>query len=194
MIKITRNDTFVKSEKGPDWFNEFIRFFCENQKPNSVASNLSDIINNRTVESVVKSYREQVGLDIVGVENEKENNMKIAEEKPTKKFISKRAAKENIILLIESRPDIKEAIESFCRHSGGTKSTHSIINFLRNELGNELVSFTDDNLINYINEYKNKHNEKDQDNKNNKTNVGLVGTDKENSYDDAVADYISHGA
>jgi hypothetical protein len=68
MSKITRNDVFVRDEKGPEWFNDFLRSFSE-QKTSGVLQDILDTITNKklqTVDGVVKNYREQVGLDILG--------------------------------------------------------------------------------------------------------------------------------
>ncbi len=66
MTKISRNDIYVRDERGADWFNDFLQSFAK-EKPASVQDILNAILNKKTetVESVVQSYREQVGLDII---------------------------------------------------------------------------------------------------------------------------------
>jgi len=107
-----------------------------------------------------------------------------------KKFISKRAADEtqSVIVLIEKDPKIKSDIHSICEHSGGHRNTLSIVNFLRDILGKELVSFSDGDLKEYIEsikkEYKNDLDDQDVD-------AGLIGLKDED--EDKTADYIEHG-
>ena len=57
-----------------------------------------------------------------------------------------------------SNPELVSAIESLCKHSGGTKKIQSLITFLREKLGNE-VSFSDDGLIQYLTEHKERFRE-----------------------------------
>jgi len=109
--------------------------------------------------------------------------------------ISVRQAAEykSMLAVITNDPKLKEAIESFVRNSGGHKSTYSIINFLREKMGNELVRFTDEELKKYIEdrkeEFKQTKNQGDED----FADVGLVGTDSNEEYHDDVADYFNHG-
>jgi ATP-dependent DNA ligase len=111
-------------------------------------------------------------------------------EQPMRK-LSKRhitAEVESVITIITNDPEIKKAIESFSRNSGGTKSTTSIIQFLRERLGPS-VKFNDQDLINYIEDIK-KSNKLTT--RQDTVDVGRVGLDKENAREDDVADYISH--
>jgi ATP-dependent DNA ligase len=65
-MTITRNDIYVRDEKGPDWFNDFLQSFAKS-KPASI-QDILDAINNKrsaTVEDVVSMYRDQVGLDLI---------------------------------------------------------------------------------------------------------------------------------
>lgn len=99
---------------------------------------------------------------------------------------------ENIIDVLNNNPELKEIIDSFCINSGGTKNTHSIINYLRKKLGNNLVRFSDKDLIKYIEERK--ENFKDHHSNDFAAHdVGRVGIDVEENYGDQVADYYSHG-
>lgn len=109
------------------------------------------------------------------------------------KYISKRAEEvdksDDVVILIMNDESLKNAIDSLLEHSGGSKSSHSIINWLRNKLGKEKVSYTDDNLINYIKErqeyFKQNLTEDPFD------DIGRIGTDHD--YTDTTADYINHG-
>lgn len=106
------------------------------------------------------------------------------------RYISKRASDEqkDVVVIIEQDPKLKSNIHSLCQHSGGHRNTLSIINFLRNILGNDLVSFSDDDLKKYIEDIKKKYKtELEEDN----VDIGLVGLDDND--DDKVADYIEHG-
>lgn len=99
-------------------------------------------------------------------------------------LISKRAG------VLELHPDIKKIIDSYCHNTGGTKSIHSIISFLRDRFGNE-IKFNDDELKKYIESRKahfRTHHEEF-----NAEDVGKVGTEPSNNYADDVADYYSHG-
>ena len=107
-------------------------------------------------------------------------------------FLSIKQAQNDIVELFEKNPEIKNMIDSFCQHSGGTKSTNSIINRLREKLGNELVRFSDKDLINYIEERKHHYKEHLSEDSSS-FEVGMVGTDPGETYEDNVADYITHG-
>lgn len=96
-----------------------------------------------------------------------------------------------IIDKIENDPEVMRDIESFCQHSGGFKSTISIINFLRKKFPNDLISFTDKGLIAYIDKIKESH--KAESGKTS-LDVGSVGTRSEDNNDDNIADYVMHGA
>jgi len=114
------------------------------------------------------------------------------EVKYSKAFISIRQAyNQDIISIIESKPDIVSAIQSLCRHSGGHKNTHAIIRFLRNKLGHELIQYSDQDLIKYIEKIKNEFK---SDTNQEHVDVGLIGLDNTNDFQDNAADYINHGA
>jgi len=99
------------------------------------------------------------------------------------------AETKNIVSIITNDPELKKAIDSFCEHSGGHKSTHSMIQYLREKLGHELVRFSDKDLIAYIEDKKKgcKHLTTEED-----IDVGRVGIDENDYHDDDVADYVSH--
>ena len=98
----------------------------------------------------------------------------------------------NINELLQNNPKLKSSIDSFCEYSGGNKSTHSIVDNLRNKFGNDLISFSDDELISYIEErkkhFKDYHSDDLAD-----TEVGKAGLNPHDNYEDQVADYITHG-
>ena len=196
MTKVTRNDLFVRDENGPDWFNEFLRSFS-NSKPSTVNDILEAITNKKgeTVESVVQSYREQVGLDALS-QPEDTDNIKTSTTKQASSVrpLSIRHAQEenkSVVEMIESSPELRSAVDSFCEHSGGTKNTHSIIRFLRDRLGKNAVSYTDEELLDYIEQRKDRFRKDIKED--NKVDFGLVGTDAQEDYEDNVADYTSHG-
>jgi ATP-dependent DNA ligase len=104
--------------------------------------------------------------------------------KQASRFISKRAG------VLDLHPDVKKIIDSYCHNTGGTKSVHSIISFLRDRFGNE-IKFNDEELKKYIEDRKahfHTHHESF-----NAEDVGKVGTESSNEYDDSTADYFSHG-
>jgi len=175
MSKIYRNDIFVKPEKGGDEvFNEFLRI-CRDQK-----DVLDAVIGKKTnsgAAEVVQQYREAVGLDLI----------KEADKKEAKPFISKRAAN---LAILEKYPELVKMIDSFCASSGGTKSTHSILNQLREKFGHD-ISFSDSELMEYIEEHKKRHHHDHSKDQN--FDVGRVGIDHDSDFSDNVADYMSHG-
>jgi hypothetical protein len=80
-------------------------------------------------------------------------------------------------------------IESFCSCSGGHKSPLSIILSLREKLGREDISYTDPELLAFINKCKAKHQQScSQDHQH--FEAGQVGTQKDDHNEDRVADYF----
>ena len=83
MTKVSRADIYIKDEKGPSWFDEFLHSLAGNK-----TSNIQDILDainnkrNKSIEKVVQEYREQTGLDILGTfdddDNVKESSIKNA--------------------------------------------------------------------------------------------------------------------
>jgi hypothetical protein len=151
-------------------------------------------INNtqaKTVENVVKDYRNQVGLDKVNANEDDGDNPECKKSKASFRPLSKRHAMQlnqtpSVVLVIKEDPQLEKDVDSLCRHSGGTKSTHSIIQFLREKLGEDRVSYTDDELKKYIEDNKSKY-KIDVDDSD--FDVGLVGVVDLSEYDDDVADY-----
>lgn len=105
-------------------------------------------------------------------------------------YISKRAEEEqkSVILLIEEDPKLKNNLNSICEKSGGHRDTLSIINFLRGVLGKEVVSFSDDDLKEYIEHIKNKYKQDLEED----VDAGLVGLEDDKG-ENQKADYIEHG-
>jgi hypothetical protein len=191
MTKVSRNDIFIRDENGPEWFEEFLRSLA-GQKQSSLQDILDSINNQRskTIESVVQSYREQVGLDALAKDDDNTTTT-VKKSEASRRLSIRHAINEeqtNIIEKIKSDPDIQAAVDSMLQHSGGNKKTHAIIDFLRDKLGADLVSYTDDALNEYIEEKR--KNFKSIEEKENPSHVGLVGLEDE--YDDDVADYILH--
>lgn len=192
---VSRSDVYARSEHGGDWFDEFLRNYDVNKKayPTSIQEIMGIITDKRgeTVESVVKKYREQVGLDLVTSSEEEEDNVKMAS--CSKRPLSIRYAEEkkSIVEAIESNKGLKMAIESLCKHSGGHKPIQSLIGFIRKEIGND-VSYSDDQLEQYLMDMKSKY-QTYQGEANDGSYVGLVGLDNNNHiYDDNTADYMNN--
>lgn len=195
MTKISRNDLFMRSEKGPSWFDEFLKTYAETGEK-SEASSINDILSaiqdkrGETVASVVENYRKQVGLDAITAGSQ------IKQASSDTMFLSNRHASlkeedHGVVVLIQKDPSIAKAIDSFCEHSGGNKGTHAIINFLRNKLGKEKVSYTDQELIDFIESRKKSFQNGDDELVIEVGEVGLSGDGDD--YEDKMADYVTHG-
>lgn len=184
-MKIYRNDIYVRSESGGAWFNEFLHSLAETKE--SSYQELIDAINykkSETVKGVVDEYRKMVGLD--RVESSSDNSSEC-------RSLSVRHAKildNDIVSIIEKDPKLREEIRSLCEHSGGTKNTHSIIDHLRGKLGKELVSYSNSDLVDYIEKAKKEY---QGDVEEQSADVGRVGIETEDNPEDNVADYITHG-
>lgn len=192
----------MRDENGGDWFQEFLKTMAyPNSQPTSVQEILESITNTRsaTVEGVIQNYRDQVGLDIISSDEDGQIKTASVKERPLSKrdsntrYLSTRHAGMGPVITV--MPKLKEnnkllkSIDSFCEHSGGTKNTPSIINHLREMLGTDLVSYTDKELKDYIEERKKHFNEDDDQDD---YEVGLVGQDKAEDYDDDIADYQTY--
>jgi len=187
MTKVSRNDIYVRDENGPEWFNAFLHSIA-NSKSDTVHDIVS-AIKDETVESRVRDYREQVGLDVLSATDEEDKeNIKTASSRP----LSIRHAEEmkGVVNMIEDDPKLRRAIDSFCEHSGGTKNTLSIMRFVREKLGKDVVSYTDDELKAYIDQRKKHFKQELTDS--GEPDVGRVGLDNEDSYNDDVADYATY--
>ena len=96
----------------------------------------------------------------------------------------------SVVEIVEADPNLIAAIESFCKHSGGHKSIHTIIEYLRERLG-DIVSYNDDGLKEYIDGVKSKYKVDKEDGC---VDPGAIGTERTNQYTDNTADYITHGS
>lgn len=193
MTKVSRNDIYVRDENGPDWFTEFLRTYDINKSayPTSIQDIMGIITNRRgeTVESIVKKYREQVGLDMVQSSDEDDQQVKNASY-TTRPLSIRQAAEESTVDKIKSDKGLQDALESLCKHSGGHKSIQALISFLRDELGPD-VSYSDEALKKYLTECKDKFMSQECEDKDDRSHVGLVGLDNANDiYEDDTADYI----
>ena len=103
--------------------------------------------------------------------------------------IRQAAEKRDVVAIIMKTKELKDAIDSFCKNTDGTKETAAIINYLRDQLGPELVNFADPKLKAYIEDRKKEC--KHQTNQET-IDVGRVGTDGKEHRDDDVADYVHH--
>lgn len=196
MSIISRSSTYIKSEKGGDWFDEFLRTYANSGNNFSPVSDIVSAISSKqaeTVDSVVRKYREQVGLDIIA--NDSNDNIKIASNNNISLSIRQANLnnnKNNVLVIIKNDPSIVKAIDSLCQHSGGNKNTHAIISYLRDKLGTDLINYTDKDLINYINDIKSKY-KLDNSKEDNAIDIGSLGVDVSEQFEDNVADYITHG-
>lgn len=193
MTKVSRNEIFVKAERGGDWLDDFVRIYSEmKDEPTSIDEILGAINNKRseTIDSVMEKYREQAGLNALS--GSEQMHVKTASTTPLSVRHAALQGTPSAVSIIQKDPSVEKAIDSLCKHSGGTKSTHAIINYLRNVLGKELVSYTDKDLIKYIEDRKKafRHEEPVED----MADVGMVGLeDDKDLYGDGVADYVQHG-
>jgi len=204
MSKVSRNDIYARDEKGAQWFEDFLQSFAESKHYS--LQDMLDIMNNKkagdSVESVVSQYREMVGLDAITSEDD---NSKLKVEASAPRFLSARHAKgeeekeekevesdepQGVILLIKQNPDIDDDIRSLCEHSGGTKNTMAILNFLRERLGNEVVSYNDDALKSYIDEVKKEYATEQEEPP---VDVGLVGIDVVENQGSETPEFMEHG-
>lgn len=191
MTKVTRNDVFVRGEKGGEWFDEFLKSFAKD-RPSSVQDILSAINNKRgeTVESVVQNYREQVGLDAFSSTDDSDDTPVKNASAPFRPLSKRHAAEvKSVVEMIKKDEDIQAAIDSHCEHSGGNKNTHTLIHFLRQLLGGD-VSFSDNELKEYLEERKNQF--KDDKTEKSPRDVGLIGTDPHEHHDDDIADFMKN--
>lgn len=103
--------------------------------------------------------------------------------------ISSRVVSASLADIFQKHPEIVKDIDSLCQHSGGHKSLHSILNFLRDKLGPELISFSDEELIKYI---ENKKSQYTVDPHTPSYEAGLVGV-QDQDYSDNQAEYFKTG-
>lgn len=190
MTVVSRSDVFVRSEKGGEWLEEFVHRMA-NQNP-STLQNIMDIITNqqgKSVSSVVEDYRKQVGMDAISQDDKNDEQIKNASNKPLSIRHAKVQSARTILPELKKNPDIIKDIDSLCEHSGGTKNTLSIVNYLRSKFGKDIVSFSDQELKDYIEERKNMFYKGKSDET---YDVGLVGQETQNDFHDDVADYQAH--
>ena len=196
MSNVARNDLYARDERGPEWFNDFLKSLADSpEKPTSIQEILSAINNKRgeTVEGVVQDYRERVGLDLVHSSEDQADDGTVKQASKRFRPLSIRhAVDQSAVDKIKGDSSLSSALESMCRHSGGTKKLQSLISFLRDKLGDD-ISFSDTELVKYLKECKEKFKEDitpDLDG----DYVGLVGIkdDSSGSRDDDLADYIKN--
>lgn len=190
MTVVSRSDVYARSEKGGEWFEEFIRRMAD-QHP-ATLKDVMDIITNKqsqTVEGVVESYREQVGLDALSQSDSDGEQIKRANFRPLSIRHAKMGPSQSILPKIKNNPEIVKDIDSMCEHSGGTKNTLSIMNYLRDKFGKDLISFSDQELKDYIEERKQKFYQNESDEA---YDVGLVGQERQEDFEDDIADYQTH--
>jgi len=199
-MRISRSDVFVRSESGGEWMEDFLYHFSKNKESKMTTQDIMSAIDGikpNTVSAVVDNYREMVGLDKIS-ETESDTIVVKASRNPTRS-LSCRVAKESIeeetapiILIMKDHPEVEKDIDSLCRHSGGNKSTSAIIHYLRNMLGPDTVSFTDDSIVDYVNDVRSKY-QSDEDDAADELDVGLIGTEPPPDGDSDTAEYFSNG-
>ena len=194
MVKITHSDVYIRDESGPEWFRDFIRSFSKDKC--STTQDILGVINNKkseAVSDVVDNYKELTGFNQLLKDKDGNGIISKASSKPLS--IRHAAIEQNVVDVIKSDYNLSAAVDSFCEHTGGNKKIHSIINFLRDKLGPELISHNNQDLVDYINSRKDFFkdditNECEDVDK----NIGMVGKNNTNcNYDDDIADYITHG-
>jgi hypothetical protein len=176
-LAITRNDIYERAERGPEWLESFFRSFAENQNEEIV-----NIIKNAPdVASIVKSYRDMVCLDAALSEDE---TVKTAGVKGRQ--LSKRAEEKSTVDVLKADENLLKQVESLLHNSGGHKKTVTIIRFLRDELGKESASFSDEELKDFIEHLREKHQPHTPDCE---CDAGKVGLNKEDFAGDGKAEY-----
>jgi hypothetical protein len=185
-MAIERSDEFIRSESGGETFQELFRLLTA--QPNT--QDLLNAINGKrteTVESLVQSYREQVGLDLITAD-EAELEVKTASIKKAKPISQRhKLAEPKVLILLQQDPALLGEVESLCTHSGGHKSNHALIDLLRERLGKDDVSLSDPELHKFLDELKTRVK---QPVEHHHHDPGAVGT-RSNSTEDNAADY--HG-
>lgn len=152
-MTFNRGDDHIKQEHGGETLDEFFRLLTAASNPTQELLNAINGKRTETVASLVQSYREQVGLDLVEANEAPE--IKTASKKTC--FLSKRHKTASLQDLLQSNPEVAKDIDSFCSHSGGHKSTHAILHALRDKLGPDVISYSDQELIAYIESRKDQH-------------------------------------
>jgi len=177
-------------ERAPAYLDDIVCKDCNEKMPLGVKKSAAGYFLGRSCNC--GPYSRESGY--FGTREDAENELKFYQN-PTRleaniRPLSIRHAKElDAVSLITNDPKIVQDIESLCEHSGGTKNTHSIINYLREKLGKD-ISYSDKDLAKYIEDVKKKYMEQTEDLNN---DVGRIGLDNEENPDDAAADYIEHG-
>jgi ATP-dependent DNA ligase len=100
------------------------------------------------------------------------------------------AQAQSVVEMIKQNPQIQSQIDSFFEHSGGTKSITTVLDFLRNNLKDVYVSYSDHDLLEYLKERKQHFRQNKGDDR---VDIGLVGVDPNEDPGDFAADYITHG-
>lgn len=173
MLKVSSNYFNVRAESGPEWFNDFLRNFYKISEDKKL-----------TVDAVVKRYRDLVGMDKIG--NDETDEIKKESSCLENKTAMRKLSKRHVVAIDK---DVDEAINSFCKHSGGTKGTYAIISSLREKFGPERIKYSDDELFKYIESVKQKYGNFD---KADDLDVGAVGIDDSSESD--IAEYVQHGS
>lgn len=172
-MTIYRSDVFAKDENGGEVFKELTKLLTASSK--------------KTIEEVLSEYKKDAGLESISIDESEEKICVASIKNISCRHIEYKIAS-SIYELLKSHPEAIKDIESFCFHSGGNKSLHSIIHFLREQFGKEDISYSDKDLIKIINELKAKHKSECPEQKS--YDAGVIGT--QNSEDDMSADYYSN--
>lgn len=188
-MTFSREDIYAPAESGGEVFKELMILLEKNSNNQSLTKTIVEK-KLETIDDVVAKYREETGLDNV-LSDKEEQHKKIASFKSTKYISIRHKKASESLTLIEKHPEIIKDIESICIHSGGTKSLHSIINYLQEKLGKENISHSDENLIKFIEKKLNEHKE---DECNTNFEAGKIGLENENNPIDTIADYANNAA
>lgn len=135
MIKIRRIGNPEQPQE-PDWMTEL------SKSAYSFEDILGRVVDKKleTVQGVVDRYKEMIGLADI---NNEEDFKKEADD-------IKSEAESEIVQKIEDDQGLKSDIESMFEHSGGHKDVYSVVKLLRNYFNDDLVTYSDKELVDYI--------------------------------------------
>ena len=183
MSKVFRSNIYASDESGPEWFNEFLRSLSKESTNDATQEILQAINNNQvgTVAGVVEGYRLSVGLDRVN---------EIEKEASVHRALSSRDEPRPIGELIDENQAVKSELESLLMHSGGTKKITALISFLRANMPDVIIRYSDPILKEYLTKLRDKY----------RVNMdktpyesGLVGTeDIDADAADHMADFMNY--
>lgn len=149
---------------------------------------LAELYFNYTIDDLIKvlfKFLGERGIKLDRTNNKHILSLKLALEHYAKDNKIKTKIASTNPQVLKDHPEIAKIVDSFCQHSGGTKSTMSIVNYLREKLGKDIVNYTDEELKKYIEERKQNFKNTNQEAIDH--DVGRVGLDRD--FNDMYADY-----